>query len=120
MRRGMARLLERRRIRTSTLARLLDKHHAPSDIDFISSDVEGMDLAVLRGLDENRYRPRVIAVEDASFEPLQPTASPVIQFLSDRGYRLYSHVPPTLFFLAPGDVSKVFTVRMAERAAHDR
>ncbi len=107
-RRGMARLLETRRIRKSTLTRLLDKHQAPSDIDFLSIDVEGMDLAVLRGLDMDRYRPKVIAVEDASFEPLQPTASPVMQFLSDRGYRLYSHVPPTLFFLAPGVVSKSF------------
>ena len=107
-RRGMARLLETRRIRKITLTRLLEQNNAPSDIDFLSIDVEGMDLMVLRGLDLNRYHPKLIAVEDASFVPLRPSESPVVQFLVHRGYRLYSHVHPTLFFLATGVVSKSF------------
>lgn len=105
-RRGMARLVETRRIRKTTLTRLLEKNNAPADIDFLSIDVEGMDLAVLRGLDMARFRPKLVAVEDASFVPARPAESHVVQFLKDRGYRLYSHVHPTLFFLAPGVVSK--------------
>ena len=107
-RRGLARLLETRRIRKTTLTRLLERNHAPSDIDFLSIDVEGMDLMVLRGLDMTRYRPKLIAVEDAAFEPSRPADSSVVEFLVGEGYRLYSHVHPTLFFLAPGAVSKGF------------
>ena len=50
--------------RTETLTQLLDRY-APvaTRIDFLNIDCEGLDLAVLRGLDWSRWLPRVIAVE---------------------------------------------------------
>lgn len=105
-RRSMARLVETRLIRKTTLTQLLDQHQAPSDIDLLSIDVEGMDLQVLLGLDMQRYRPKLIAIEDAAFSPLEPLESPVVRLLTQRGYRLYSHLHPTLFLLAAGVASK--------------
>ena len=46
-----------------TLTSLLDEVAAPLDFDLLSLDVEGNELAVLRGLDFSRYRPRWILVE---------------------------------------------------------
>ncbi|MFM7641228.1 MAG: FkbM family methyltransferase [Cyanobium sp.] len=46
-----------------TLTSLLDEVGAPAAFDLLSLDVEGNELAVLKGLDLNRYRPRWILAE---------------------------------------------------------
>lgn len=46
-----------------TLTAVLDDCGAPSHIDFLSLDVEGSELPVLRGLDLHKYRPDFILVE---------------------------------------------------------
>ena len=46
-----------------TLTALLDEVHAPINFDLLSLDVEGNELAVLKGLDLLRYRPRWILAE---------------------------------------------------------
>ena len=45
------------------LSELLDEINAPLDFDLLSVDVEGNELAVLRGLDLNRYKPLWILAE---------------------------------------------------------
>lgn len=45
-----------------TLSRLLDTHHI-SNIDFLSLDTEGYELAVLQGIDFKRHRPKFILIE---------------------------------------------------------
>jgi FkbM family methyltransferase len=107
-RRGEARLLETRKVPIRTLTSLLEEHRAPNDIAFLSIDVEGMDLMVLRGLDFGRFRPRLIAVEDATFDPLDPRQSAIAGLLTGHGYRLHSHVHPTLFFVDGHVMSKAF------------
>jgi|SRR3989344_2775804 len=56
-------------------------------IDFLNIDVEGRDLQVLESHNWS-IQPTVIAIEDDSFNPSQPTASPVYNFLSGKGYIL--------------------------------
>ena len=53
-----------------TLDSLLEEHGAPCEIELISIDVEGAELAVLQGLSFNKYHPRVIIVEalDKNYE----------------------------------------------------
>jgi FkbM family methyltransferase len=46
---------------------ILLEHGVTGRIDFMSIDVEGSELDVLRGFSFDRYRPRVILVEDNSF-----------------------------------------------------
>jgi len=107
-RRAAARLLETRPVPIRTLTALLEEYKAPSDIAFLSIDVEGMDLLVLKGLNFEKFKPRLIAIEDAAFDPADPSRSEVVGFLTARGYRLYAHVHPTLFFIAGGVESKSF------------
>ena len=47
-----------------SLNRLLEDHRG--EIDFISIDVEGKELDVLQGFDLQRFRPRVLVIEDNS------------------------------------------------------
>lgn len=64
--------------------------HAPAleQIDILSIDVEGWELAVLRGFSLERYLPRVLVVENV-FEDDEYRRS-----LESRGYRLWQHVAP--------------------------
>ena len=49
---------------TRTLDSILLEAGAPSDFDFLSIDVEGHEIEVLRGFDIGRWRPRLILLED--------------------------------------------------------
>jgi FkbM family methyltransferase len=51
-------------VKTRTLDSILDEAHITSGIDFISIDVEGHELAVLKGLTLGKWRPTVLIVED--------------------------------------------------------
>lgn len=50
-------------VRVVTLDSILAEHHIER-IDFLSIDVEGKELDVLRGLNFKKYRPRLILLED--------------------------------------------------------
>jgi hypothetical protein len=64
--------------------------HAPEvqAIDILTIDVEGWELAVLAGLSMQRYKPRVVIMEnlfdDGKYEG----------FMRERGYRLHRKVHP--------------------------
>lgn len=47
-----------------TLDSVLEEAGAPQPIDFLSLDVEGHEIEVLRGFDFNRWAPRLILLED--------------------------------------------------------
>ena len=51
-----------------TLTSLLDDVKAPSEFDLLSLDVEGNELAVLKGLDFLKYKPKWILVETRGSE----------------------------------------------------
>lgn len=55
---------EKLRVPAATLDRILEQHLPEKvDIDFISMDVEGSEMEVLRGLDLRKYGPKVLLVE---------------------------------------------------------
>jgi FkbM family methyltransferase len=51
------------KVPTRTLSSILDQHPGLSNIDFLSLDVEGYELNVLKGLNLDKYRPKYILVE---------------------------------------------------------
>lgn len=55
-------------------------------IDLLSIDVEGLDLEVLKSLDFNCYKPRLVAVETNASTLNDVLHTEVYQFLTDRGY----------------------------------
>jgi FkbM family methyltransferase len=85
---GHFRLIGQREIPTTTLANALDAHLPPGrDIDFLSVDVEGLDLEVLRSNDWAKYRPKAVVAEDTEAHLIADLdRSRVVQYLRDCGF----------------------------------
>jgi FkbM family methyltransferase len=78
-----------------SLTSILDEHlPAASRVDFLSIDCEGHDLEVLRGLDFDRYRPVVIAIEAHD----DAAASAIAELLRPHGLRVAARVGLTWIF----------------------
>ena len=71
---------------------LFEEHFKTGTVDFCSIDTEGMDLAILRGNDWSRFRPRILCVEVSVTGNLGSDAQPepVEAFLSSVGYRKHT------------------------------
>jgi len=67
--------------RAITLTSLLDESKAPSLIDFISLDVEGAELEVLKGINFNKYNFKFMLIEIRDLDPID-------RFLNKKGYSL--------------------------------
>lgn len=67
---------------------VLAEHFAEASPDFVSLDVEGLDLAILRSLDFDRWRPKVLCVETITYsEQREGRKIPQIaELLLERGY----------------------------------
>ena len=53
--------------------------------DLLSTDVEGLDYAILKTLDLSRYRPAVIIAEDVAFRP-NGEMTPIAKYFAEQGY----------------------------------
>jgi FkbM family methyltransferase len=65
--------------------RIIEGHFHGKSPDYLSIDVEGMDLPILRTLDFQRFRPRVICTETPSLSTGR-MVSETTEFLSGQGY----------------------------------
>jgi len=85
-------------IRTETLGSILDKYLPENvkTIDFMSVDVEGLDLDVLKSNNWEKFRPQVILVELLNFESFD--SDPVFLFLISKGYKFQAKSFYTFFF----------------------
>ena len=68
-------------------------------IDFLSVDVEGMELDVLQSSDWGRYKPRVVLVEQRMVSLEQSEASEIAQFMRSNGYLPYAKTANSVFYL---------------------
>ena len=87
-------------VRTHTLGEILHAHK-PDDrpIQFLSVDVEGLDLEVLESNDWDKYIPNVILCEDLTLRSVECVSSSSIgTFLHARGYTLVCKCIHTLVF----------------------
>jgi FkbM family methyltransferase len=87
-------------LQTQTLAEVLDKY-LPSQqkIDLLSIDVEGLDYQVLISNNWDKYKPRVVLIEDLDLRSLKNIAtSKVCFFLESKGYTLSAKTMRTLVF----------------------
>ncbi len=82
------------------LSAILDGFEIPNKIDFLSIDVEGKDLEVLKSNNWKKYRPEIILVEDLNRYSLHELfqKSEVNQYLEDQNYTLISKTVNTLFY----------------------
>ena len=85
-------------LQTRSLASIFNEF-LPSNtkIDFLSIDVEGFDLDVLKSNDWDKYRPDMVLVEILG-SSLDLNESDIVQFLTGHGYSAYAKTMNTVFF----------------------
>jgi FkbM family methyltransferase len=76
----------------TTLSELMLAHNSPRDLGLLSIDCEGEDLKVLKGIDLDQFRPRLLCVEcDDAHRPIYQ------DYLQGR-YKVYDHTQGNTFF----------------------
>lgn len=75
-----AKLVEVKKILVRPIKDVFSEYLEGNYIDFMSVDVEGNDLHVLRSNDWSRYRPKLIMVE------IKDDESNIVKYLRDKGY----------------------------------
>lgn len=100
-------------VRTATLDRLLAEAAFP-EIQFITIDVEGHELAVLEGFSLEAHRPRVVILEDNSVNGDRR----VVQYMSDHGYVHFRRTGVNEWYAHEADVELIQPdeIRRFERA----
>lgn len=78
-------LLAKIKVRTTTLADVFRQHANQVKVDFLSIDTEGLDFAVLKSNDWQKYTPRVVCVESNKGSQLENS---VEKLLVKHGYRV--------------------------------
>ena len=86
------------KIDVKTLCKILDSHLHGRKIDFMSVDVEGYDLEVLKSNDWSKFRPRFVLVEMLNSSLHDLDQDPVAQFMKEQGYTIYAKQVNTVFF----------------------
>ena len=103
-----------KKIECQTLTKILDQYSIRSDFEYLNIDVEAHDLNVLKGLDLNFYKPKLITCEiipeqkklwsnkdSMYFSTLeQILSSKICKYLQKHRYKLISHYYLTSFFVS--------------------
>jgi len=83
-----------------TLDSILEDAGARPGFDFLSIDVEGHEIEVLRGFDVTRWRPRLILLEDHVRDLSKH------RYLSSHGYRIIRRYENNGWYVARGSMDK--------------
>jgi len=98
---GNYRIISERDLKTYTLSEVLNKYLPTGQIiDFLTVDVEGLDLQVLKSNNWHKYRPQIVSVEDLNiFSISQIHQSKIALFMEKQNYTLYAKTINNLFFI---------------------
>jgi FkbM family methyltransferase len=96
---GNYRIIEQRDLQTYTLAEVLQKHLRPGQkIDFLTIDVEGLDVEVLESNNWSDCRPEYIVTECFGTRLNDVFGMPVNKILEDKGYSLFAKTVNSLIY----------------------
>jgi FkbM family methyltransferase len=97
---GIYKMIGKRELETSTLARLLEQNlPAGQAIDFMSIDVEGLDAEVVASNDWARFRPRFVITEGLGLELLDSATTPMNRLMEERGYALWAKTVNSFLYM---------------------
>lgn len=93
------RIVEEKIIETVPLREVF-RNHLPEGkrICFLTVDVEGLDVGVLRSNDWSAYRPEYVLIEGLGLNIAQAMGGEVCRFLDHHGYEFFAKTVSTLFF----------------------
>ena len=85
-----------------TLTEILENHPIPKEFDLLSIDAEEHDFEVLKGFDWEKYQPKLVVVEDETFDWNIPNTNQIYQLMTKNGYKIEGFVLKNLYFLKVG------------------
>ena len=93
-------IINQKEVPVRTLQSLMEEYlPAKTTNDFMSVDVEGFDLEVIRSNDWERFRPLLLLVEDGDSQSIEEARHGAITtFMQSKGYEFLSKTALTLFF----------------------
>ena len=81
------------------LSGVMDTYVGQKEIDFLSVDVEGLDLEVLQSNDWTKYRPKFVLAEILKSSMHELEENPISRFMKECGYVFYAKQVNTVFFM---------------------
>ncbi|WP_204106193.1 MULTISPECIES: FkbM family methyltransferase [Spirulina sp. CCY15215] len=100
-------IIAQQEIETYPLKMILEKHlDSSKTIDFLSVDVEGLDLEVLQSNDWSKFRPNIVLIEILSSSLHSIQDCPIYQYLSKQNYHIYAKAFHTAFFVSDEYLNK--------------
>lgn len=96
-----SKLLDKVRLKVAPLRDVLDRYlPAGVSIDFLSIDVEGLDLDVLHSNDWSRFRPKFVLAEALAMRDIRHVQSSELHaYMESVGYSFFAKTMNTLFFV---------------------
>ena len=95
-------LLNKMPLQTTSLESILDNYlpqlGVDIQIDFLTVDVEGLDLKVLKSNNWDKYRPTIVLAEDLFSDVTQSCNGELNQFMKSVGYQMIAKTFNTVFF----------------------
>ncbi|MDD5570126.1 MAG: FkbM family methyltransferase [Bacteroidales bacterium] len=94
-------LLKIEKYRTTTLNKILEMYMPSTNekIDFLSIDVEGMDYNVLKSVDLNKYKPKLIIIETHNFNITKFADNEITKYLRKFDYDFITYASMNAYFL---------------------
>ncbi|HPZ07363.1 MAG TPA: FkbM family methyltransferase [Candidatus Eremiobacteraeota bacterium] len=93
------RIIQEKQIETCPLSEVLDKYLPDgSEIDFLSVDVEGFDLNVIKSNNWDKYRPEIVLVEIHYINFNELANYEICKYLTSNGYNIISKLINTVVF----------------------
>lgn len=86
------------KVKVQPLYQLFAQHVKDRSIDFMSVDVEGLDLQVLKSNDWNKYRPQYVLAEVLNSSLTNLSQHPIAELMIQNGYEIYAKQVNTVFF----------------------
>lgn len=86
------------KVAVKPLWEILDLHLGGRKIDFLSVDVEGLDLDVLKSNQWYKYRPTIVLAEILKSSLHDLDQDPIARFMKEQGYAVYAKQVNTVFF----------------------
>lgn len=87
------------KIKTYPLSEIFDKYLTPNcKIDFMTIDIEGLELEVLLENDWIKYRPDILLVEILDFNLSDFSNNLIVNYLNTVGYEIIAKTKNTVFF----------------------
>lgn len=92
-------LVGRQVVEVRRLDRILSEHLPKGrNIDFLSVDVEGLDMRVVRSNDWTLYRPGLVLLEDSKSDILNIENNEIYKFMESVGYRPVVKLPRSVVY----------------------